>query len=148
MRNSLTRRALAWTYACARASQAQLNTTLCSETGMEGQQIVLSSRWHSQTTQLTSVRSAEATQLMTTAMQHLSLINRQHVTIFQTTPCITISPSRHSSQPSASSHASQSSSSPPWMRHANAFVCRSLRRSGISLSNDVRRWQPFPCHRR
>ena len=139
MRDSLTRRAVARTYACARASQAQLNTTLCSETGMEGQPIVLSSRWNSQTTQLPSVRSAEATQLTTTVMQHLSFINRQHVTIFQTTPCVTISPSKHSSQPSGSSHASQSSSSPTWMRHANAFVCPSPRRSGICLSNDDRR---------
>ena len=55
---------------------------------------------------------------------------------------------RHPSHSSGSNHASQSSPSPPWprpefsldlTRHANACFCPSPRRSGICLSNDVKR---------
>ena len=99
----------------------------------------VSSRWLSRTTRSTSVHSAEVAQLTISMAQRHSWLPTVFVVLWLESPI---------SHSSGSNHASQSSPSPPWLRpefsldltrHANACFCHSPRRSGICLSNDVRR---------
>ena len=113
----------------ARASQAQLNATLCSEIGMEEiDRLCCRHDGTHEQPRSTSVHSAEVSQLHG-YQQCSSFSGWSH-------------PSRSSSpwhpSHSGSNHASQSSPV-DLKRHANACFCPSPTRSGICLSNDVRR---------